>query len=115
MLSGLERPQNTDLVKKAVHVPLIPLTEYVTEGALAGCDGGLSALDINSASSSPHTLTSTPLTPHSLIVPVSSSHFAVFEPGGVVSLRDAIYGTCQASMETGLLSVTMVTLVIMML
>ena len=78
------------------------------EGVPAGSDGAVCVCDLSSTPS-PHPLTSTPLTPHSLITAVSSNHFAVIKPGGVISLRDTMYGTCQASMETSLVSVTMVT------
>lgn len=95
----------------------LQLSAKITHGAMmtvcgerllvGGSDGALFTCDLGCNSSHPHPLTSSPSTPHSLITGLSSNHFAVVEPGGVVSLRDTTYGTCQASMETGFHSITM--------
>jgi hypothetical protein len=105
---GLTLAVTIELGAKAINKSMVAVCgESVI---VAGSDGVVCVHDLSSTTSPLHPLTSTPLTPHSFITAVSSDHFAVVEPGCVVSLRDTTYGTCQASMETGLLSVTMVTL-----
>jgi hypothetical protein len=103
---GLTLAVTIELGAKAINKSMVAVCgESVI---VAGSDGVVCVHDLSSTTSPLHPLTSTPLTPHSFITAVSSDHFAVVEPGCVVSLRDTTYGTCQASMETGLLSVTMV-------
>lgn len=73
----------------------------------AGSDGTIESYDLSCPSPSPCPLPSS--TSHSLIKGLSPNHFAVVEPGGVVSVHDTLYGTRQASVETGLHTVTKVT------
>ena len=49
----------------------------------------------------PHRVTSSPSLSSSLIGCGSNGYFLALQKGGVVSLWDTVYGTCQAHLETG--------------
>lgn len=67
--------------------------------------------DLSPSSSRPHTLSTTPTASSiTCVAGVSSNYFATTDKVGVVSLRDALYGTSQASMNTGFHGISLVTM-----
>ena len=64
--------------------------------------------DLCHTSPSPRSLLTTPPSSATCITGVSSNYFAIADKVGVVSLRDTVYGTSQASMNTGLHNISLV-------
>ena len=55
-----------------------------------------------------HRITASPTPLPVLIAGISPDHFAVLQPGGVVSVWDTVYGTCQVSLETNIKKISTV-------